>query len=316
MKSAWALLLLLLTLPAHGEVGSCTPAELRAHLEQLKALVAACEQRPTAAVCNPAAVGPDNKVALPAGARLVRYDWLRPVLEQAGKKQKAVPGLNAAEARLSRELDELASPGQVPAAELQRERLELSSILSSGEFPPPRRESLWRRLLDVFFGWMNRLLSQASGSGTHTGWGGILLIGAVILAACGGLVWWFRRTVRTRYALQEGVDRSSDGRLSEKADWRAWLDEAQGLADEERWQESIHRVYWAAVAQLESRGLWRHDAARTPREYLELVSAGSAMRGDLEKLTWSLEKFWYAGQPAGQQDYLQVRAVLDRLVNA
>lgn len=316
MRAAWAILVLVAALPAWGKVVSCTPAELHAHLEQLKTVVAACEQKPAWAACNPAKVGPDDRVALAGGPRLVRYDWLRLAMAESSDKHKALPGLKAAPARLDLELKELSMTVPVAPAEMARDHTELNRILRSGDFPPPQGESLWGRLWDGFLRWLNRALDKAGGSGTHTNWAAVILIGVVTLAACGGLLWWFRRAARRRYLLPEGGEGGPARRSQAQADWRAWLEEAQSFAAQERWQESIHRVYWAAVAQLESRGLWRHDPARTPREYLRLVAAGSPQRGDLASLTRSLERFWYGGQAAGQQDYEHARELLERLVKA
>lgn len=316
MKPAAALLLLLITLLLRGEVRSCTPAELRAHLTQLKSVAVACEQKPAWKACNPAKVGPDDKVGLPGGPRLIRYDWLRLAMAESSDKHKACDGLKAAPARLNTELKDLASAGPVAPAEVARDRSELTKILSSGDFPPPQGETPWDRWWDSFLRWLNRALETTLPSGTHTNWAGVILIGVVTLAACGGLLWWFRRATRRRYLLPEGGERGTAHRPDEQVDWRAWLDEAQGLAAEERWRESIHRVYWAAVARLESRGLWRHDPARTPREYLRLLAVGSPQRGDLASLTRSLELFWYGGQTAGQRDYLRARELLERLAQA
>ena len=314
MRVSWALLLLLVALPARGEVKSCSPAGLRAHLEDLKSVVAACERKPAWAACNPAKVGQDDEVKLASGPRLIRYDWLRLAMAESSDKHKVLPGLKAAPARLDEELKELASAAPVTSAIMTLDRAELNEILRSGDFPPPESQTLWGRIKDDLLRWLNHLLDRAGGSETHTNWAGVILIGVVILAAFGGLLWWFRRTVRRRYLLSEGGTGASAGREAKLADWRAWLDEAQDFAAEERWRESIHRVYWAAVAQLESRGLWRHDPARTPREYLSLLAEESPQRGDLASLTRSLEMFWYSGQPAGQQDYLQARELLERLV--
>jgi len=316
MRTAWAILLLALALPAWGKVVSRTPAELRAHLEQLKSVAAACEQKPAWAACNPTKVGPDDQVALAGGPRLVRYDWLRLAMAESSDKHKALPGLKAAPARLDTELQELGSAAPVAPAEMARDRTELNRILRSGDFPPPKGETLWGRLWDAFLQWLNHLLDRAGGHGTHTNWAAVILIGVAALAACGGLLWWFRRATRRGFWLPEGGERGPERRPQGPSDWRAWLEEAQSFAAQERWQESIHRVYWAAVAQLESRGLWRHDPARTPREYLRLLAAGSAQRGDLARLTRSLERFWYGGQAAGQQDYAQARELLERLVKA
>lgn len=317
MKAAWIVLSVVMAVPARGATASSTPAQLRSHLEKLKTLVAACEQKPTAAMCNEADVGPDDMVALPDGARLVRYDWLRATLLAAGKAKKPLPDLGAANERLNRELKELTDSGQpeVPKAELSSDRKKLNAILTDGDFPPPRNESVWARMWYAFLIWLNAMLDQVGGNGTHTNWAAITLTAAAILAACGGLVWWFRRVTRSHYVLPDAMMRRGvhEDRL---ADWREWLSEAQALAAEGRWQESIHRLYWAAVAQLEQQGMWRHDAARTPREYLRLLAAESSMRGDLARLTRSLEVFWYAGRQARQEDYDEARAVLDRLVKA
>lgn len=316
MRFAWALLILLVTLPVRGEATACTPAELHAHLEQLKALVAACTQKESAAVCDSVGVGADDRVALPSGTRLMNYDWVRYTLDDAATNHKSSLELKAATARLDRELQEISSHAPIASAEMERDRSELNSILASREFPPPRSQSFWGRWWDDFVAWLNRQLAKTSGSGTHTNWAGVILICVVALAACGGLIWWFRRAVRKRYALPDGMGRADAQQQARMADWRAWLEEAQRFAAEGRWQDGIHRVYWAAVAQMESRGLWRHDAARTPREYLGLLALGSAQRGDLANLTRSLEMFWYGGQIAQQKDYEDARELLERLVRA
>ncbi len=86
-------------------------AEYRQHLQELDALVAACQKQraalgagqgaamPQGAAkldfpgCDPARIGPDDRVQLPAGAnsqtREVRYDWLRAVLGRAARKDGA-----------------------------------------------------------------------------------------------------------------------------------------------------------------------------------------------------------------------------------
>lgn len=313
MKFAGTLLILLTSLP---QVTTCTPSELRSHLERLKVVVAWCAQEQSVGACNSAAVGLDDTVVLPSGLRLVKYDWLRSVLDDVASNKKSSPELKVATTRLDRELQELASPAQVAPAEVKRDRSELRSILSHEEILPPQPKSFWARLWDDFLMWLNQKLAKATGTGTHTNWAGLILIGVVGLSACGGLLWWFRRTIRRRYAPSEKAGKISAQHQAAMADWRDWLEDAQRFASEGRWQESIHRVYWAAVAQLESRGSWRHDAARTPREYLGLLATGSAQRSDLARLTRYLEMFWYGGQAAQQKDYEDARELLERLVRA
>ncbi len=71
-------------------------AEYRKHLEDLDALVATCQKQRSAEACDRASVGPDDKVQWTTrGAtieREVRYDWLRDLLDRAGKKGETRQG--------------------------------------------------------------------------------------------------------------------------------------------------------------------------------------------------------------------------------
>jgi len=49
--------------------------------------------------------------------------------------------------------------------------------------------------------------------------------------------------------------------------------------------------------------LWPADRARTPREYLALVSPESAQRTGLANLTRSFERTWYGGRTAAEADF-------------
>jgi hypothetical protein len=64
---------------------------------------------------------------------------------------------------------------------------------------------------------------------------------------------------------------------------------------------------------MESRGAWRADRARTPREYLELIDRQSPPGNDLAQLTKALEQFWYGGRSASEQDYSDACRSLERL---
>lgn len=317
MKPAFAFLLLLTAaVPLHAEMQTCTPAELRAHLSQLKSVVTACAKSTTKAACSPKAVGQDNRVTLPGGMHVVRYDWLRSVLASAPSSKNAKPELQAAGERLNRMLAELSSQQIVTPSSLKHDHAELRTILAGKEFPHPPPEGPLAKLRDAFFTWLNHELAGFHGTGTETGWVGMMLIGIVALAACGGLLWWFRRSLRTRRITVNSSGRPRAKQPDTEPDWQSWMVQARQLAAEQRWRESIHRVYWAAIAQMESRGSWRHDAARTPREYLALLAAGSQPREDLTHLTRYLELHWYGGLPAREQDYTQACHLLERLVKA
>jgi hypothetical protein len=92
------------------------------------------------------------------------------------------------------------------------------------------------------------------------------------------------------------------------------MQEAEAFAQQQRWREAVHHVYWAAISRLESSGLWPADRARTPREYLRLLRADHSLQTDLRGLTRSFERIWYGHRPAGEQQYREARAWMDRLV--
>ncbi len=316
MRRALALLLIGFALPVQGMAQTCTPVQMRAQLARLKTVVEACAAQNTSHNCDPALVGQDATVMLPDGQRRVEFDWLRGALADAGQHPKKANALRAAEARLNLEEAELAAPAVVPSAQLKQEQDKLQRILVNGEFAQAQPPSLEQQLLAAFMGWLSRRLAGLSGSGSNTRWIGQFLIGVVALLACGGLLLWFSRVQRRQRVMWQLQRAARDGSGASLPDWQQWRDEAQQLAAQQRWREGIHRLYWAAIAQLESRGVWRHDAARTPREYLELLPPQSETRRELQQLTRSLESFWYGNRPAESQDYAQALVLLESLVRA
>jgi hypothetical protein len=64
-------------------------AEYRTRLQSLDQLIVACQRAMTPANCQGDQVGSDLKLALPSGARQVRFGWLRELLESAGRDQAA-----------------------------------------------------------------------------------------------------------------------------------------------------------------------------------------------------------------------------------
>ena len=63
-----------------------------AHLESLLPLVNACAATRNSTVCDPSKVGPDDEVVLPSGEhRIIRFGWLRTLLEKAQRPDPAQP---------------------------------------------------------------------------------------------------------------------------------------------------------------------------------------------------------------------------------
>lgn len=306
-------LLLLAAAPAHAASRDCTPEMLRAQLQQAKAVVAACSEAPGTKACDPAAVGDDVEVALPAGRRTVEFGWLRSALADAAKKKDAAVEMEAAAKHLDWELAALARPDGTPPDDLHRDQAKLQAILASGRFPQPQPPSLWQRMREIVMTWLEQKLTSLAGGGSGTRFISEILMIAAIVAACGALLLWFTRaTKKQRIAmLQERVRPAPEALAA--SEWQIWLEEARQLAGEGHWREAIHRVYWVAIFRLEARGAWRPDRTRTPREYLELLGPHSASNRDLLQLTRCLERFWYGGHQAEQQDFAHACQLLERL---
>lgn len=312
MRRFLRLLVLLTVLPLHAEPRPCTPQQLQDRLQSLESLAGACAASGKAA-CDPAAVGDDLQVALPSGSRTIEFDWLRAALSRAAADNGAQQEMAAAQARLARDLSSLNSAAG-SSEDMQHDRAVLRQILSSGAFPQPQPPSLWERLRDQFLAWLADRLNRMGAGGSATRWISQFLLIAVILGSCGALLLWFSRAARRqRLVIAQGGE-GSPGAAVPLREWQIWLAEARELASRKDWREAIHHLYWAAIAAMETHGAWRPDRARTPREYLALVSSESTSNRDLLQLTRSLERFWYGADTPAESDYDQARTAAERLV--
>jgi hypothetical protein len=95
--------------------------------------------------------------------------------------------------------------------------------------------------------------------------------------------------------------------------WALWLAEAQAAAKQHNWREAIHLAYWAGISFLERQGTWRPDRARTPREYLKLLSNASEHRETLAALTRIFELAWYAKREADAEAFARTLKALESL---
>lgn len=304
----------------------CDLQGYRAHLVRLESLVAQCAQQINARNCDPTRVGPDNEVSTGTETRKVGYDWLRNVLQAAAapaqnqnhdqgqnKLLLARASLAASSRRLEAELaltPENWRPGEDGAA-LSSSRERLAQILSSSEFAHAQQSSLLARVRDAFFEWLEDRLLSIAAYGSKSVWlARIFVAAAVFIAACLLIFWLKRQASRQRAAASAKLRLGEDDSLPS----REWgLIEAQRLAQEKRWREAIRCVYWAAIFRLETKSLWFADEARTPREYLALLAAGSGKRPDLTALTRNFERTWYGGAPAGEAEFNRARALFERL---
>ncbi|MGA2346756.1 MAG: DUF4129 domain-containing protein, partial [Candidatus Sulfotelmatobacter sp.] len=96
-------------------------------------------------------------------------------------------------------------------------------------------------------------------------------------------------------------------------EWAIWLSEARGAAAKGEWRDAIHLAYWAGISFLERQGTWKPDRARTPREYLRLLSSSSEHRETLTALTRIFELAWYANRGASERTFSQTLEELEKL---
>jgi hypothetical protein len=138
----------------------------------------------------------------------------------------------------------------------------------------------------------------------------LLYVGAAV-----GLLLFVRRAFvrqRLEISLAAGAARAS-GWDKEAADWASLAD---ACAAQQEWRDAVHCLYWAAIVRLESRRMWRHNPARTPREYVRLLKPGSPQQGALRSLTQIFERVWYGLREASDEDYQRARSLFEGLSEA
>jgi hypothetical protein len=320
-----------------------TRAEYRAHLAALQPLVAACATGRDIQSCTPTAVGPDDLVpvtdAADAPRRLVRYGWLRVLLSKAQDKDDAGKAKHAAvtrasqawqdvlppprtttqllddaQARLTRDLIAASAP-QAPLPSHDTQRNVMKQVLDGREFDDLEEPTVKDSAYEKVGGWLNHLLESAMKASARAPWLGRALVWGFLLAVGVGLVWGLLQLERRwRVRLVPEVRGPAPGAAS-AVPWQLWLDQARHAAAAGLWRQAIHFVYWASISRLESKRLWPADRARTPREYLALVSGDDPRRPALASLTGSFERVWYGGRSAAEADYRRADRLADALIS-
>ena len=196
-----------------------------------------------------------------------------------------------------------------PPPDSARARATLERILARREFHEVHGPSWLDRLKFRMELWIFRLLSRLFGSSS------VPVINRVvvwILVAIAVLVLasFIYRAINKSAGL-ESIMLETPPAAAKK--WRLWMEEAEEAAGRGLWREAIHLAYWAAISFLEESGTWRPDQARTPREYLRLLPAGSDERRALVTLTRQLERTWYGSERAGPDGFAAALADLEKL---
>ena len=310
--------------------------EYRVHLQTLSTLVDACAKARNLKSCDPALIGPDDRVPIVNGShtqqRLVRYGWLRVLFSKAedpdvppakvpkpGHVEATVQDFSSTSQLLKdakQRLESDLAQSHAPAAGVPlhaQERATMQQVLAGPDFrnlQPSVRDSVLEKLGN----WLNRLFESAANLKARSAWVGRALVWGFVVAVCVALVWSLLRLERRwRVRLTPEGDRPAPGAASAR-DWQLWLEDARRSAESGLWREAIHFLYWAAISRLESRRLWPADRARTPREYLALVAAEDPRKPGLSQLTSTFERFWYGGRAAGEGDYKNAESIASSLI--
>jgi len=327
--------------PTTGRFRDVSIDDYRQHLVALSALVDACAKARNVKGCDPALVGPDDRVPVLVGSqserRLVRYGWLRVLIAKAEEPdEKSAPAikpkpagskaatdqeqpttsdlLKDAKIRLEDDLAQ-SHAAESPAPDYTAERAAMQQVLAGPEFRNLKQQTVRDSVMEKFGRWLNRLFESVGNLKAHSAWVGRALVWGFILAVCVALVYSLIRLERRwRVRLTPDVNWSAPGAASSR-DWQLWLEDARRAAAAGQWREAIHFVYWAAISRLESRRLWPADRARTPREYLALVAPEDPRRPGLAQLTGTFERFWYGGRPAGEIDYKNAEDLASSLIS-
>jgi hypothetical protein len=301
--------------------GALTTAEYRAELDRL---LSATQQLDSSG--NPT---PQPLHNLPQSWR-VRADQREFVIFTEGlrrdvrryESEKSITTASAVRARIQSLRGDL-DGFEKPPDDVSAKRAELNSILAQPEFReshgPKWLEPIvqWlegikqqlldfvRRILRFLFHFLQRLFRSTS-IPTISKFVVYGLIGIAVLA----LAYFAYRIIWRRDAFEGVVPANLPVSAKE---WVVWLSEARAAAAKREWRDAIHLAYWAGISFLERQGMWKPDRARTPREYLRLLSSSSEHRETLTALTRIFELAWYAKRDASESAFSQTLRELEKL---
>jgi hypothetical protein len=196
-----------------------------------------------------------------------------------------------------------------PPADVSANRAELNSILARREFQdvqgPSWLDRFKQRLLAFILHFLERLIRSAAIPSISK----FFVYGLMGLAVA-ALAFIAYRSLWSSRDFDTVVPR--DLPVSAK-EWAIWLSEARDAAAKGEWRDAIHLAYWAGISFLERQGMWKADRARTPREYLRLLSNSSEHRETLTALTRIFELAWYANRGASERTFSQTLEELEKL---
>lgn len=202
-----------------------------------------------------------------------------------------------------------ATQSEAPVPDFGSRRVLLDKILAANEFRNVHGQTWIDRLKERLTELLIRLLGRALASSAIPAISNFIVYGLISIALL-VLAYWLYRSLRDSTRLETIMPVPVPVSAKE---WPIWISEARMAADRGEWRDAIHLAYWGGISFLEAQGAWRPDVARTPREYLRLLSAASTQQPALRTLTMRLEAIWYGMQSADANGFQQSLADLEKL---
>lgn len=286
--------------------------EYRQQLTEIEARVHSLDDHPEQAGAVTASIPDEVAVKAGSGEITVNYHPLKNDLTEFDKAERTAKPqrLEQIKSYIIR-LETAASTYSQTSEDLTASRQKLGRILSQSEFKKVHGPGARETLLSKLYKWLAWLLSKfhIRGKGAFN----ILqfvVYALVALALIMLLIWTVNRLRRKE---EEPPAREILPFAPSARSWRVWLAEARENADKQDWRNAIHLAYWAAISFLESGGAWKPNRARTPREYLRLLSTRNPSYPPLSILTKKFEVIWYGDRQAAQQDFEESLGQLEKL---
>ncbi|MGP0019049.1 MAG: DUF4129 domain-containing protein [Candidatus Sulfotelmatobacter sp.] len=287
--------------------GALTTAEYRAELDRL---LAATQQLDSSGSPTPRPLHD-----LPQSWRVATDQWEFDVSTEGLQRdvrryeqEKNVANASAIRRRLQslrRDLDGF----EKPPADFSSNRTALNSILARREFQDVQGPSWLDRLKQRLLAFLLRFLERVIRSTAIPTISKFFVYGLMGFAVA-ALAFIAYRSLWSRDNFETVIPK--DLPVSAK-EWAIWLAEARAAASNREWRDAIHLAYWAGISFLERQGTWKPDRARTPREYLRLLSSSSEHRETLTALTRIFELAWYAKRDASERTFSQTLEELEKL---
>lgn len=296
---------------ASASVNSISLDEYRRQLGDLAHRVHSLHEHPEQAASIEASIPDTVAVSTPTGEIKVNYRDLKSDLSMflkadAHRRETLSSQVENYIRALASQARSYAENADDPA----QARSRLESILGRREFRKARSEpGIVEILRAKITNWLLSLFSRFDRA-SRFDWFQVAIY-TVAGAALVMLLTWTARRLRRR--AQEEAAREIIPFLPSSRSSSAWLAEARLLAQREDWRSAIHLAYWAGISFLEERGLWRPNRARTPREYLRLLTTRNPLYPSLVSLTRKFEITWYGRREAGPADFQETLGQLERL---